>query len=41
MACSEVHGLCHSVSSIFAIFVILQSREWPALDYQKYLVFIN
>ena len=35
---SEVHGSRHSVLSIFAI---LRSMEWPMLDYQNSLVFMN
>ena len=31
----------HCVSSFFAIFAILRSREWPAPDYQNSLVFMN
>ena len=37
----ESHGLWHFVLSIFAIFAILRSMEWPASDYHNYLVFIN
>ena len=41
MVGSEAHGSWHCVSSIFAVFEILQSREWPAPDYHKSLIFIN
>ena len=41
MAGSEAHGLWHCVLSIFAIIAILRRLEWPALDYQNYLVFKN
>ena len=41
MAGSEAHGSWHCVSSIFAIFAILRSMEWPAPDYWNSLVFIN
>ena len=41
MSGSDSRGLWHCVLSIFATFTILWSMEWPALDYHKYLVFIN
>ena len=41
MAGSEAHGSWHCVSSIFVIYAILRSREWPKPDYQNSLVFMN
>ena len=41
MAGSEVYGSWYCVLSIFAIFTILWSREWPTPDYQNSLVFMN
>ena len=41
MAGSGAHGSWHFVSSIFAIFAILQSMGWSALDYHNYIVFMN
>ena len=41
MARLEAHGSWHYVSSVFAIFAILRSMEWPAPDYQNSLFFIN
>ena len=41
MAGSEAHGSWYYVSSIFAIFAILRSMEWPAPYYQNSLVFMN
>ena len=38
---SGAHGSWHDVLSIFTIFTILQSMEWPVPDYQKSLVFMN
>ena len=37
----ELHGSWHCVSSIFAIFAILRSMEYPTPDYHKPLVFMN
>ena len=41
MAGLEAHGPWHCVSSIFAIFAILRSMEWPAPDYHNSLVFMD
>ena len=41
MTGSEANGSWHFVLSIFAIFTILRSSEWPAPDYQNSLVFVN
>ena len=41
MSGSETHSLWHCVSSVFVIFAILQSMEWPAPDYRNSLVFMN
>ena len=41
MAGSEAHGSWHCVLSIFVIFAILRGMEWPAPDYQNFLVFMN
>ena len=41
MAGPEAHGSWHTVSSIFAIFAILQCMEWPTPDYYNSLDFMN
>ena len=41
MSGSEAHGSGHCVLSIFVIFAILWSSDWPVPDYHNSLVFMN